>query len=91
MIREGFSFIVENIQATTTGKNQQHRKGESCKMSFRGREVQRAWHLVDATNQTVGRLAATIAPILKGKHKPTYAPNTDCGDFVVVVNADKVT
>uniref|UniRef100_A0A7S2HZS3 50S ribosomal protein L13 n=1 Tax=Helicotheca tamesis TaxID=374047 RepID=A0A7S2HZS3_9STRA len=59
-------------------------------MSFPGRHVQRAWHLIDASSQTVGRLAATIAPILKGKHKPTYRPNADCGDFVVVINADKV-
>ena len=59
-------------------------------MSFPGRAVQRTWHLVDATNQTVGRLATTVAPILKGKHKPTYRPNADIGDYVVIVNADKV-
>jgi large subunit ribosomal protein L13 len=59
-------------------------------MSFPGRAVQRTWHLVDAANQTVGRLATTIAPILKGKHKPTYRPNADIGDYVVIVNADKV-
>lgn len=59
-------------------------------MSFPGRAVQRTWHLVDAASQTVGRLATTIAPILRGKHKPTFRPNGDCGDFVVVVNADKV-
>ena len=59
-------------------------------MSFPGRAVQRAWHLVDASSQTVGRLATKIAPILKGKHKPTYRPNGDCGDVVVVINAEKV-
>jgi len=59
-------------------------------MSFPGRVVQRAWHLVDAKDQTVGRLATQIAPILRGKHKPTYRPNADCGDFVVVINAEKV-
>ena len=59
-------------------------------MSFPGRAVQRTWHLVDAANQTVGRLATTIAPILKGKHKPTFRPNADIGDYVVIVNADKV-
>eukprot|EP00568_Trieres_chinensis_P004482 CAMPEP_0183306538 /NCGR_PEP_ID=MMETSP0160_2-20130417/12349_1 /TAXON_ID=2839 ORGANISM="Odontella Sinensis, Strain Grunow 1884" /NCGR_SAMPLE_ID=MMETSP0160_2 /ASSEMBLY_ACC=CAM_ASM_000250 /LENGTH=191 /DNA_ID=CAMNT_0025469939 /DNA_START=136 /DNA_END=711 /DNA_ORIENTATION=- len=59
-------------------------------MSFPGRFVQRTWHLVDAAEQTVGRLASQVAPILRGKHKPTYRPNADCGDFVVVVNADKV-
>lgn len=59
-------------------------------MSFPGRAVQRTWHLVDATSQTVGRLATTIAPILRGKHKPTFRPNGDCGDHVVIVNAEKV-
>mmetsp|Transcript_1810 Transcript_1810/g.2603 ORF Transcript_1810/g.2603 Transcript_1810/m.2603 type:complete len:160 (-) Transcript_1810:154-633(-) len=59
-------------------------------MSFTGQSLQRAWHLVDASNQTVGRLATTIAPLLKGKHKPTYRPNGDCGDYVVIVNAEKV-
>jgi large subunit ribosomal protein L13 len=59
-------------------------------MSFPGRALQRAWHLVDAKNQTVGRLAAQIAPILKGKHKPTFMPNKDMGDYVVIVNAEKV-
>jgi ribosomal protein L13 len=44
-------------------------------MSFPGRAVQRAWYLVDASSQTVGRLAASVAPLLKGKHKPTYRPN----------------
>ena len=60
-------------------------------MSFPGRAVQRAWHVVDASTQTVGRLATTIAPLLKGKHKPTYRPNSDCGDFVVIINAEKVS
>ena len=46
--------------------------------------------MVDASNQTVGRLAGQVAQILKGKHKPTYRPNKDMGDFVVVVNAEKV-
>mmetsp|Transcript_177 Transcript_177/g.235 ORF Transcript_177/g.235 Transcript_177/m.235 type:complete len:104 (-) Transcript_177:2584-2895(-) len=59
-------------------------------MSFPGRALQRAWHLVDANNQTVGRLATTVAPILRGKHKPTYSPNQDIGDYVVIINADKV-
>ena len=59
-------------------------------MSFPGRALQRAWHLVDAKDQTVGRLASQIAPILKGKHKPTFLPNKDMGDHVVIVNAEKV-
>ena len=60
-------------------------------MSFTGKFVQRTWHLVDASSQTVGRLSTTVASLLKGKHKPTFSPNTDCGDVVVIVNAEKVT
>jgi large subunit ribosomal protein L13 len=48
------------------------------------------WHLVDARNQVVGRLATQIVHILKGKHKPTFTPNYDCGDYVVVVNAKDI-
>ena len=59
-------------------------------MFFFGRHVQRAWHLVDASNQRVGRVATQIATLLRGKHKPTYCPRADIGDFVVVINADKV-
>jgi large subunit ribosomal protein L13 len=53
-------------------------------------EIERGWYIVDAEGQTLGRLASKIAPILKGKHKPIYTPHLDCGDFVVVINADKV-
>lgn len=51
--------------------------------------IERAWHLVDATDVPVGRLAAQVAQVLRGKHKPTFTPNQDCGDFVVVINAEK--
>ncbi len=53
-------------------------------------EIERKWYVVDAKGQTLGRLAAKIAPILRGKHKPIYTPHLDCGDFVIVINADKV-
>lgn len=53
-------------------------------------EIERQWYVVDAEGQTLGRLASRIAPILRGKHKPVYTPHLDCGDFVVVVNAEKV-
>lgn len=52
--------------------------------------VQRKWYVVDAEGQTLGRLASELAVILRGKHKPQYTPHVDTGDFVVVVNADKV-
>ncbi len=53
-------------------------------------EIERNWYVVDAEGETLGRLASRIAPILKGKHKPIYTPHLDCGDFVVIVNAEKV-
>ncbi len=53
-------------------------------------KVTRKWHVLDADGQPLGRLASQAATLLRGKHKPTYAPHMDVGDFVVVVNADKV-
>jgi large subunit ribosomal protein L13 len=53
-------------------------------------EIEQKWWVVDAENKIVGRLASEIAVILMGKHRPTYTPHVDTGDFVVVVNADKV-
>jgi large subunit ribosomal protein L13 len=53
-------------------------------------EVQANWHVVDASGQVLGRLAARIAQILQGKHKPTYTPHVDTGDFVIVLNAERV-
>ena len=52
-------------------------------------EIDQVWHIVDAENLVVGRLASKVAAVLRGKHKPTYTPHIDTGDFVVVVNADK--
>lgn len=56
----------------------------------RPQEVERKWYVVDAEGQTLGRLAAEIAKVLRGKKKPQYTPHVDTGDFVVVVNADRV-
>ncbi len=53
-------------------------------------DVERAWFVVDAEGQTLGRLASSVATVLRGKHKPIYSPSVDCGDFVIVVNADKI-
>ena len=53
-------------------------------------EVERKWYLVDATDKTLGRLATEVATLLRGKHKPEYTPHVDTGDFVVVINAEKV-
>ncbi|MCL2570483.1 MAG: 50S ribosomal protein L13 [Firmicutes bacterium] len=52
--------------------------------------IQREWLLVDATNMPIGRLASQVASILRGKHKPTFTPHADTGDFVIIINTDKV-
>jgi large subunit ribosomal protein L13 len=52
--------------------------------------LDRQWYLVDAENQTLGRLASEVASVLRGKNKPTYTPHLDTGDFVIVINADKI-
>jgi ribosomal protein L13 len=53
-------------------------------------EVEREWWVVDAEGQTLGRLATRIATILRGKHKPIYTPHVDTGDFVIIINAEKI-
>ena len=53
-------------------------------------DVERKWYIVDAANKPLGRVATTVATILRGKHLPTFTPNVDCGDHVIVINADKV-
>ena len=52
--------------------------------------VERKWYVVDAAGMPLGRLASQVAAVLRGKHKPTFTPNVDCGDYVIVVNCDKV-
>ena len=54
------------------------------------KEVVRQWYVVDATDCTLGRLATQVASVLRGKNKPTFTPNVDCGDYVIVINAEKV-
>ena len=53
-------------------------------------EIERQWHVIDASDVVLGRLASQVATLLRGKHKPTFAPHVDMGDFVVVINAEKV-
>jgi large subunit ribosomal protein L13 len=59
-------------------------------LSAKPAEVRRNWYLVDATDKTLGRLSTEIARRLRGKHKPEYTPHVDTGDYIVVVNAEKV-
>ncbi len=58
--------------------------------SAKKEEVQRKWYIVDAENLVVGRMCTQIATVLRGKHKPSYTPHVDTGDYVIVINADKV-
>ena len=58
--------------------------------TLKGSEIERRWYVVDATDETLGRLASRVARVLEGKHKPTFTPNLDSGDHVIVVNASKV-
>ncbi|HHJ07412.1 MAG TPA: 50S ribosomal protein L13 [Anaerolineae bacterium] len=58
--------------------------------SAREEDIERQWYVVDAQGKTLGRLSSEIAKILRGKHKPIYTPHVDCGDYVVVINAEKV-
>ena len=53
-------------------------------------EIKPEWHTIDATGQVLGRLASKVAVLLQGKHKPTYTPHVDTGDFVILLNADKI-
>ncbi len=57
---------------------------------LKSEEVKKDWYVIDAEGQTLGRLATKVANVLRGKNKPTYTPNVDCGDYVIVLNAAKV-
>ena len=57
---------------------------------LKAEEVKKEWYVIDAEGQTLGRLATKVAAVLRGKHKPTFTPNVDCGDYVIVINAEKV-
>lgn len=70
------SLIMDTLSYKTISANKQ--------------SVEKKWILVDATNETVGRLASRVAMILRGKHKPCFTPHADCGDYVVIINAEKI-
>jgi large subunit ribosomal protein L13 len=58
--------------------------------SAKAEDIERKWFVVDATDKTLGRMATRIATVLHGKHKPIFTPHVDCGDYVVVINAEKI-
>ena len=76
MVKLKQDFIMSKLHFTTKHAN--------------AATVQRNWYVVDGTNQTVGRVCARIAAVLRGKNKAYYTPHVDCGDFVIIINADKV-
>ncbi|MCC6625686.1 MAG: 50S ribosomal protein L13 [Deltaproteobacteria bacterium] len=59
-------------------------------LTYNHTNTDRAWHIVDMAGKTLGRVAARVAAVLRGKHKPTYTPDADAGDFVVIINSDKL-
>ncbi len=66
-------------------------EGKEMKSYLQTKEtVQRSWYVIDAAGKTLGRVASKAATLLNGKHKPTYTPSVDCGDYVIIVNCDKV-
>jgi len=68
-----------------------HAKGTTVRTySPKGNDITRQWHVIDASDVVLGRLASQAAVLLRGKHKPIFAPHVDTGDFVIVINADKV-
>src|SRR6185295_1514411 len=75
------------------GANERRERGtmNAKTYSVREGEIERRWYVVDATDETLGRLATRIAHVLEGKHKPTYAPHMDTGDHVIVLNASRIT
>lgn len=58
--------------------------------SIKAKEIERKWYVIDAADKPLGRVATEVARLLKGKHKPTYSTHMDCGDFVIVINSDKI-
>lgn len=58
--------------------------------SVKAKEIERKWYVIDAADEPLGRVATEVARLLKGKHKPTYSTHMDCGDFVIVINSDKI-
>jgi large subunit ribosomal protein L13 len=80
-------MATETTDTKTTIEKRSHRSHQA---TAEGASASRAWWVVDATDKPLGRLASEVARLLRGKHKPTFTPNVDSGDFVIIVNAGKV-
>jgi large subunit ribosomal protein L13 len=84
-------FVLTNGIGAGNSKRSSEKYGRRMKTYLpKVGELQPRWHLIDADGQILGRLAVQIATIIRGRHKPTYTPHLDTGDFVVIINADKV-
>ena len=79
-----------DIELTDKVSAEQKRHRMKTTVSMREQDVERSWWIIDAEDQTLGRIATEIASRLRGKHKPEFTPHVDTGDFIVVVNAEKV-
>ena len=84
-------LCLRRVVLGTAGRGDERRQMTTKTYTLREAEIERRWYVVDATDETLGRLASRIARVLEGKHKPTYTPNLDSGDHVIVLNAGKVT
>jgi len=92
---QALTFAVLKIMAAGIAMAFTKNKKQMSKLHFTTKHanaatVQRDWYVVDGTNQTVGRMSARIAAVLRGKNKAYFTPHVDCGDFVIIINADKV-
>lgn len=87
-VRKAFSTAHPTWVSTESGTYERRRPVRTY--TPKASEITRSWHVIDATDVVLGRLATHVATLLRGKHKPTFAPHVDTGDFVIVINADKV-
>jgi large subunit ribosomal protein L13 len=85
-----FALPADRSRHTNQGNRPAMKALTKVTRSIKPAEVEKRWHLIDAEGLVVGRVAVIIADLLRGKHKPSYTPHVDCGDHVVVINADKV-
>ena len=80
-----------DIELTDKVSAEQKRHRMKTTVSMREQDVERSWWIIDAEDQTLGRIATEIASRLRGKHKPEFTPHVDTGDYIVIVNAEKIT
>ena len=85
-----FAILFELLAFKADAMTQNSKTRNNDTFLAKKEEIQRGWFILDATGKTLGRFAAEVAKILRGKHKPTFTPSTDCGDGVIIINAGKI-